>query len=151
MTTPPSEAHLMKVDPLTFIAYRRHHDVQRKNIQQKSLSHTDGQTSISFTSTNAAIATNNQLQKLSDDEIRVEYQSLIKSRQNKAQVVMTTNKGPLHFELYCFKALKTCENFLELCEKRYYDGVSFHRLIKGFMVQGGDPTGSGSGGESYFG
>ena len=54
------------------------------------------------------------------------------------------------FELYCSKAPKTCENFLELCEKKYYDGTKFHRIIKGFMAQGGDPTGTGSGGGSAF-
>ena len=57
----------------------------------------------------------------------------------------------MHFELYCYLAPKTCENFLELCSNRYYKGTKFHRLIKGFMVQGGDPTGTGRGGQSYFG
>mmetsp|Transcript_41837 Transcript_41837/g.30726 ORF Transcript_41837/g.30726 Transcript_41837/m.30726 type:complete len:89 (+) Transcript_41837:939-1205(+) len=46
---------------------------------------------------------------------------------------------------------KTAENFLELCEMKYYNGVVFHRLIPNFMIQGGDPSGTGKGGESYFG
>lgn len=47
---------------------------------------------------------------------------------------MVTNKGPMQFEIYCAKALKTSENFLELCMQKYYDGVTFHRLIKDFMI-----------------
>jgi len=45
----------------------------------------------------------------------------------------------------------TCENFITLCAAEYYDGVSFHRSIKNFMVQGGDPTGTGSGGQCIWG
>jgi len=63
---------------------------------------------------------------------------------------MVTNFGNITFDLYCYKALKTCENFLELCEAKYYCNTIFHRLIKDFMIQGGDPTGTGKGGESYF-
>lgn len=48
-------------------------------------------------------------------------------------------------------APKTCENFVGLIEKGYYDGIIFHRVIKGFMIQSGDPTGTGSGGESLWG
>lgn len=76
---------------------------------------------------------------------------MIKSRQDKAEVAIVTNFGPLQFEIWCHRAPKTCENFLELCQRKYYNDVPFHRLIKGFMLQGGDPTGTGKGGESYFG
>ena len=62
-----------------------------------------------------------------------------------------TTLGPLYFDLYCHLAPKTCENFLELCNKKYYKGTKFHRLIKGFMIQGGDPSGTGKSGQSYFG
>lgn len=62
-----------------------------------------------------------------------------------------TNKGTIKFELLESDAPKTTENFITLAEKGYYDGVIFHRVIKGFMVQGGDPTGTGRGGESAWG
>ena len=65
--------------------------------------------------------------------------------------VIQTNKGTIRFELLEDEAPKTTENFIKLAEKNYYDGVIFHRVIKGFMIQGGDPTGTGRGGESAWG
>ena len=65
--------------------------------------------------------------------------------------VIQTNKGTIRFELLEADAPKTTENFITLAEKGYYDGVIFHRVIKNFMIQGGDPTGTGRGGESAWG
>ncbi len=62
-----------------------------------------------------------------------------------------TNHGTIKFELLESDSPKTTENFITLAEKGYYDGVIFHRVIKGFMIQGGDPTGTGRGGESAWG
>jgi cyclophilin family peptidyl-prolyl cis-trans isomerase len=62
-----------------------------------------------------------------------------------------TNKGTIRFELLESDAPKTTENFITLAQRGYYDGVIFHRVIKGFMIQGGDPTGTGRGGESAWG
>jgi cyclophilin family peptidyl-prolyl cis-trans isomerase len=62
-----------------------------------------------------------------------------------------TNKGTIKFELLDSDAPKTTENFISLAQRGYYDGVIFHRVIKGFMIQGGDPTGTGRGGESAWG
>jgi cyclophilin family peptidyl-prolyl cis-trans isomerase len=65
--------------------------------------------------------------------------------------VIQTNMGTIRFELLEEDAPKTTENFRTLAERGYYDGVIFHRVIKGFMIQGGDPTGTGRGGESAWG
>ena len=62
-----------------------------------------------------------------------------------------TNMGTIRFELLEDEAPKTTENFRLLAEKGFYDGVVFHRVIKGFMIQGGDPTGTGRGGASAWG
>lgn len=62
-----------------------------------------------------------------------------------------TNKGIIKIELLEEEAPKTTENFRLLAEKGYYDGVIFHRVIKNFMIQGGDPLGMGYGGESAWG
>lgn len=59
--------------------------------------------------------------------------------------------GNITLELYTEHAPKTCNNFVELAKKGYYNGTIFHRVISGFMIQGGDPTGTGYGGESVYG
>src|SRR5947208_11747945 len=62
---------------------------------------------------------------------------------------MTTNRGAIAIELFDDDAPKTVENFVSLARKGFYDGVIFHRVIPDFMIQGGDPTGTGSGGPGY--
>jgi peptidyl-prolyl cis-trans isomerase B (cyclophilin B) len=65
------------------------------------------------------------------------------------KVTMETTKGNIVLELYPQHAPKTVNNFVFLAKEGFYDGVSFHRVINNFMIQGGDPTGSGSGGPGY--
>jgi len=60
-----------------------------------------------------------------------------------------TSKGAIEFELFDDDAPKTVENFLKLAREGFYDGVIFHRVIPDFMIQGGDPTGTGRGGPGY--
>eukprot|EP00049_Salpingoeca_infusionum_P026553 m.26340 g.26340 ORF g.26340 m.26340 type:complete len:165 (-) comp8817_c0_seq1:216-710(-) len=66
-------------------------------------------------------------------------------------VTLHTNLGDIKLELQCEQAPISCENFLALCASGYYDGCLIHRNIKGFMMQTGDPTGTGKGGESIWG
>ncbi|CEG50375.1 peptidyl-prolyl cis-trans isomerase-like 3 [Plasmopara halstedii] len=66
-------------------------------------------------------------------------------------VSLHTNLGDIKIEICCDTAPRTAENFLALCASGAYDGTKFHRNIKGFMVQGGDPLGTGKGGESIWG
>ena len=83
--------------------------------------------------------------------------SLILFRYSKGETMpnriaaIQTNKGTIKFELLESDAPKTTQNFITLAESGYYDGVIFHRVIKGFMIQGGDPTGTGRGGEAAGG
>ncbi|PVU99273.1 hypothetical protein BB559_000856 [Furculomyces boomerangus] len=65
--------------------------------------------------------------------------------------ILRTTKGDIHLQLYPSKAPKAVENFCGLAAKGYYDGVIFHRVIKNFMIQTGDPLGDGTGGESLWG
>ncbi|WP_161879483.1 peptidylprolyl isomerase [Alkalibacterium sp. MB6] len=67
------------------------------------------------------------------------------------KAVLETTKGDITIQLFPEHAPKTVENFIGLAEKGYYNGVIFHRVIPNFMIQGGDPTGSGMGGDSFFG
>ncbi|MEW5895767.1 MAG: peptidylprolyl isomerase [Candidatus Omnitrophota bacterium] len=68
----------------------------------------------------------------------------------KITAVFETNQGIIEFELFPEIAPKACENFTGLIKKGYYDGIIFHRVIKNFMIQGGDPTGTGRGGQSIW-
>ncbi|MCF7845603.1 MAG: peptidylprolyl isomerase [Candidatus Pacebacteria bacterium] len=65
------------------------------------------------------------------------------------EITLKTNKGDIKFETYYDDAPRTVENFVKLAEEGFYDGVIFHRVIDGFMIQGGDPTGTGTGGPGY--
>ncbi|KAI4316501.1 hypothetical protein L6164_024481 [Bauhinia variegata] len=69
----------------------------------------------------------------------------------KGKVVLKTTHGPLDIELWPKEAPKAVRNFVQLCLEGYYVNTIFHRLIKDFLVQGGDPTGTGTGGESIYG
>jgi cyclophilin family peptidyl-prolyl cis-trans isomerase len=66
-----------------------------------------------------------------------------------SQVTVHTNHGPIEIELHDDDAPKTVENFRKLASDGFYDGVIFHRVIPDFMIQGGDPTGTGTGGPGY--
>ncbi len=74
-----------------------------------------------------------------------------KRTKKKGQVRLYLSCGTLDITLHADLVPVTCENFLMLCKRGYYKNVNLHRLIPGFMVQGGDPTGTGSGGESCWG
>ncbi|KAH9923268.1 cyclophilin-like protein [Fomitopsis serialis] len=66
-------------------------------------------------------------------------------------VTLHTSSGDIKIELFCEAVPKAAENFLALCASGYYDGCIWHRNIKGFMIQTGDPSGSGKGGQSIYG
>ncbi len=66
-----------------------------------------------------------------------------------SSATLHTNHGAVEVELYDEEAPRTVENFLKLSREGFYDGIVFHRVIEGFMIQGGDPTGTGTGGPGY--
>ncbi|KHN96507.1 cyclophilin C [Metarhizium album ARSEF 1941] len=66
-------------------------------------------------------------------------------------VLLETSMGPITLELYTTHAPRTCNNFATLVSRSYYDATPFHRIIPNFMIQGGDPTGTGRGGSSIYG
>eukprot|EP00770_Monocercomonoides_exilis_P013692 MONOS_13639.1-p1 / transcript=MONOS_13639.1 / gene=MONOS_13639 / organism=Monocercomonoides_exilis_PA203 / gene_product=peptidyl prolyl cis trans isomerase-like / transcript_product=peptidyl prolyl cis trans isomerase-like / location=Mono_scaffold00856:25702-26542(+) / protein_length=239 / sequence_SO=supercontig / SO=protein_coding / is_pseudo=false len=66
-------------------------------------------------------------------------------------VKLVTNHGDIVVELWAKEAPKACRNFIQHCLTGYYDNTIFHRIVKGFCIQGGDPTGTGEGGESIYG
>lgn len=103
--------------------------------------YTTGAASRSFTSTSYDPVTINEY----------EYIKVEKNPNKKGYVRVHTTHGVLNIELHCDIAPRACENFITLCERGYYNGIAFHRSIRNFMIQGGDPTGTGKGGESIWG
>ncbi|ROT79509.1 putative peptidyl-prolyl cis-trans isomerase CWC27-like isoform X2 [Penaeus vannamei] len=75
----------------------------------------------------------------------------IQEPSTEGKVLMVTSAGDFDIELWSREAPKACRNFVQLCMESYYNGTIFHRVIPGFIVQGGDPTGTGEGGESIYG
>ncbi|KAG4079401.1 hypothetical protein HA402_008093 [Bradysia odoriphaga] len=104
-----------------------------------------GAVAASFTSTAMVPVFNHEAAILADHEVR--YERVKK----KGYVQLVTSHGPLNIELYCNLVPKTCENFMRHCQDGYYNGTLFHRSVKNFMIQGGDPKGTGKGGQSIWG
>ncbi|XP_077233455.1 plant U-box 49 [Tasmannia lanceolata] len=102
---------------------------------------TSGAASRSFTSTSYDPVTKNDF----------EYIKVEKNPKKKGYVQLHTTHGDLNIELHCDITPRTCENFITHSERGYYNGIAFHRSIRNFMIQGGDPTGTGRGGESIWG
>ena len=107
----------------------------------------DGTAASSFTSSAMPITTKSEKIATSNDQYLIE--NIEKNK--KAIAILKTNLGSMKIELYCSSTPKTCLNFINLAKSGFYRGIKFHRLVKNFMIQGGDPTESGTGGQSYFG
>ncbi len=80
-----------------------------------------------------------------------EYPQLNLDQAKGPKATIKTNHGDIVIQLFPEEAPMTVENFVRLAQKGYYDGVTFHRVISDFMVQGGDPEGTGAGGQSIWG
>uniref|UniRef100_UPI00398F773D RING-type E3 ubiquitin-protein ligase PPIL2 isoform X2 n=1 Tax=Pristiophorus japonicus TaxID=55135 RepID=UPI00398F773D len=119
---------------------------EKKKVDKINAAHySTGKVSASFTSTAMMPETTHEADAIEDDQVRYRYVK------KKGYVRLHTSKGDVNLELHCEMTPKACENFIKLCKKGYYDGTIFHRSIRNFMIQGGDPTGTGTGGESYWG
>jgi len=112
--------------------------------------YTSGRMAASFTSTVMEPVLHDELTPMSEEQIRQERWRNVKGKGKKAYVRLVTNLGNINLQLDCDLVPMTCHNFITLCETHSYDGVIFHRNIVSFMIQGGDPTGTGFGGESAW-
>ncbi|MFR4953933.1 MAG: peptidylprolyl isomerase, partial [Lactobacillus paragasseri] len=81
----------------------------------------------------------------------MEYPQLDLENAKGPKALIQTNHGDIKIQLFEKEAPMTVENFVRLAKKGYYDGTTFHRVISDFMIQGGDPKGDGTGGESIWG
>lgn len=112
---------------------------------------TDGKASSSFTSTVMTSYSSNATRLANAEEIRDALWKQMRILNKKGYVQFQTNMGNINLEIHCDIAPRTSWNFITLCKRGYYKETIFHRLVTGFMVQGGDPTGTGTGGESAWG
>uniref|UniRef100_H9G508 Peptidylprolyl isomerase like 2 n=1 Tax=Anolis carolinensis TaxID=28377 RepID=H9G508_ANOCA len=118
---------------------------EKKKVDKLNAAHySTGRVSASFTSTAMAPETMHEAAAIDDDVVRYQYVK------KKGYIRLHTNKGDLNLELHCDMTPKTCENFIKLCKKNYYDGTIFHRSIRNFVVTC-FPLCSIVGGESYWG
>lgn len=104
-----------------------------------------GAVAAGFTSTVMEPITLHEAAIVDEDELR--YERVHK----KGYVRLVTSLGDLNFELHCELTPRACDNFIRHCRSGYYRQTKFHRSIRNFMIQGGDPTGTGTGGVSAFG
>ena len=118
---------------------------------ERMLKFTTNTVAGSFTSTGVDVASVEHERPLTQDEIAAQRWRAIKKLKRKGYVSLRTNMGNINLEIHCDRTPRTAENFLGLAAKGYYDGTTFHRNIKHFMIQGGDPTGTGKGGDSLWG
>lgn len=112
--------------------------------------YTDGKVAESFTSTAGPLRYKNDLRALTEEEELEEIYTAVRKKKAKGYVRITTSEGMLNVELHTDIVPRTTDNFLRLCDKDYFDGTVWHRLVQNFMLQGGDPTGTGRGGESAW-
>ncbi|MFC2103266.1 peptidylprolyl isomerase [Bacteroidota bacterium] len=89
--------------------------------------------------------------KENNDETNLNEKEIYSMSDSITVAVIKTSMGAVEIELFADQTPKTVENFTGLAGKGYYNGVIFHRVIKNFMIQGGDPTGTGRGGASFWG
>ncbi|KAG6609684.1 Peptidylprolyl isomerase [Phytophthora cinnamomi] len=111
---------------------------------------TAGDCSSSFTSSVRAPVTSNAVALASEQELLERRWQAVRKLKKKGLVRLETTLGNINLEVDCDFVPQTADNFMSLCQTKYYDGVLFHRIIKGFMMQGGDPTGTGRGGKSIW-
>lgn len=121
--------------------------IQEKKLAYNAAQYTTGKAAASFTSTGLTPETSGERALLSDEE----YMLRPKRVKVKGYARIETNLGSLNIELQTETAPRAVWNFVQLAKKGYYNGVRFHRNIKNFMIQGGDPTGTGKGGSSIWG
>jgi peptidyl-prolyl cis-trans isomerase-like protein 2 len=121
--------------------------LQEKKTAYNAAQYTTGKAAASFTSTGLTPETSGERALLTDEE----YMLRPKRVKIKGYARIETNLGSLNIELQTETAPRAVWNFVQLAKKGYYNGVAFHRNIKNFMIQGGDPTGTGKGGASIWG
>ncbi|KAG2222850.1 hypothetical protein INT45_000465 [Circinella minor] len=141
-TTTTGEGAMIKKAPKD--KSKPHFEQKKSNEAYNAAHFSTGRVAASFTSSAVTPVTVNE-KALYDEDL-----FMYKRIKAKGYARLVTNFGNLNLELYCDKIPQACHNFILLAKSGYYNDTVFHRSIKNFMIQGGDPTGTGKGGESYW-
>lgn len=112
--------------------------------------YTDGRAALSFTSSTVPLYSQVEMREMTEVEVREEVYAGLRKKKVKGYVRLVTTVGALNLELHCDWIPFASDSFLRHCESGYYNGSVFFRCIKNFMIQGGDPTNTGKGGQSAF-
>lgn len=88
-------------------------------------------------------------EKGDDSSLNIDYREMLTNKENPVATIEMEDGGVMLIELFYDTAPNTVKNFISLASKGFYDGLTFHRVIPGFMIQGGDPNGNGTGGPGY--
>lgn len=142
--TPPAKSPLSKPTPS---GPEKSSANTSRSIPYNAAQHTTGKAAASFTSTGLTPHTSSERALLTEEEYMLKPRRV----KGKGYARIRTNHGDLNIELLPEFAPRAVWNFVHLAKKGYYSGVTFHRNIRHFMVQGGDPTGTGRGGASIWG
>jgi len=118
----------------------------KKNLPYNAAVYTTGQAAASFTSTALDVVTEAERALINEED----YMLVTKRIKIKGYASIQTNFGNINVELYTDYAPRTVYNFVKLSQQGYYNNTIFHRNVRNFMLQGGDPTGTGRGGDSYW-
>ncbi|VDD95996.1 unnamed protein product [Enterobius vermicularis] len=124
---------------------KKEEEVEEDADELNAAHYSQGKVAASLTSTAMAPVTKQKAAVLDAETVRY---ARVKSN---GYVRIVTNYGAINLELYCKQTPRACENFITHCKNGYYNNTKFHRIIRNFMMQGGDPTGTGKGGESIWG
>lgn len=142
-----SSGALAKTSSAVGSSLPRQQMIKEKKLAANSAAYTTGRAAASFTSTGLTPETSGERALLTEEEFMLKPKRV----KTKGYARIETNLGNLTVELQPETAPKAVWNFVRLAEKGYYKGVAFHRNIPNFMIQGGDPTGTGKGGTSIWG
>lgn len=127
-----------------------HVEQEDKPARAKHSFETTHRQAAGFTSTVVPWSGKQEFRDLNDRELREMVYEKVRAMKKKGYVRLVTSLGLLNIELHCDITPETCHNFILHCESGYYNSTIFFRCIKHFMIQGGDPSGSGKGGRSAF-
>lgn len=125
-------------------------ETQRDRIARKLSRCTTSETAGSLTCSVMTPSMSNAIQAANEDQVNNYRWNKMRQIKEKGYVKFITTHGELNIEIECHLVPRVAENFITLCQQGYYNDTLFHRSIPGFMIQGGDPTGTGTGGDSIW-